>query len=68
MDAILALFEPNSESSAIVKLAALICWFLAAFSGGVAGRFAAGALGLVGLGLGLFFLPDVWTAVDLAFD
>jgi hypothetical protein len=68
MDVILALFEPNSESSAIVKLAALICWFLAAFSGGFAGRWRGGALGLVALGLALYFLPEVWTAVDLAFD
>jgi hypothetical protein len=67
MNVLAAVFQPGSEESAILLLAAVVCWVLAAFASTVAGRFPGGALGLIALGLALWFWSDMWNAVDAAF-
>jgi hypothetical protein len=67
MMGLLAVFGPGSEETAIFMLAGVICWVLAAFASTVAGRFPGGALGLIALGLALFFWGNMWNAVDNAF-
>jgi len=67
MHVIGAIFQPGSEEYALFQLAAVVCWILAAFASTVAGRFPGGALGLIALGLALFFIPQMWNQVDTAF-
>ena len=67
MHVLAAIFQPGSEEYAIFQLAAVVCWVLAAFASTIAGRFPGGALGLIALGLVLYFLPDVWNKIDTAF-
>ena len=62
-----AVFQPGSEETAIFFLAAVVCWVLAAFASTVAGRFPGGALGLIALGLALWFFPQMWNTVESAF-
>lgn len=64
---LLAAFEPGSKEVAIFYLIAIICFGLSAFAGAGVGRRAGGSVGLVGLGLGLFFFPSMWNAFDAAF-
>jgi hypothetical protein len=67
MHVLAAAFQPGSEESAILALAAIICWALAAFASTVAGRFPGGALGLIALGLVLWFWSTMWNTLDAAF-
>jgi len=62
-----AIFQPGSEERALCELAAVVCWVLAAFASTVAGRFPGGALGLIALGLALWFFPLMWNEVETAF-
>ena len=48
-------------------LISIICFGLAAVAGAAVGRRVGGGIGLVGLGLGFFFFPSMWTAFDAAF-
>jgi len=63
----LAAFAPTSEETAVVYLAAVVCFALAAFVSPIAKRFAAGPIGLVGLGLALWLWPTMWNTFDAAF-
>lgn len=62
-----AIFQGDSEEYALFMLAGVVCWVLAAFASTVAGRFPGGALGLIALGLALFFIPPMWNHIDAAF-
>ena len=64
---ILALFEPNDELTAIFYIAAVVSWVLAAFASGTVGRRTGGAIGLVALGLAVYFFPTMWQTADAAF-
>jgi len=64
---LLAAFEPSSKETAIFFLIAIICFGLAAFAGAAVGRRAGGGVSLVGLGVGFFFFPTMWTTFDVAF-
>jgi|SRR5919106_3815244 hypothetical protein len=50
---VFALFEPDSELTALFYLGAVVVWGLAAFAGTTMGRRAGGPRGLVALGLAL---------------
>ena len=63
----LGAFAATSHETAIFYIVAVACFGLAAFAGPVVGRFAGGAVGLVGLGLGFFVFPTMWQTVDAAF-
>ena len=64
---VLALFEPNDELTAMFRMAGIVLWLASAFaSKRFAGR-AGGAVGLVGLGLAVFFFPNMWQEADAAF-
>ena len=65
---VLAAFAGFSEETAIFYLIAVVAFFLAAFVAPAAGRFPGGALGLIGLGLGLWLFPTMWNTVDVAFS
>lgn len=60
-------FARNDELTAIFLLVGVVCFVLAAFAGGTVGRRAGGAIGLVGLGLGFTFFPNMWEVMDAAF-
>jgi len=62
-----AAFAPTDPSTAIVYIAAVVCFALAAFVAPAAERFPAGSLGLIALGLGLWLFPLMWNTVSLAF-
>ena len=62
-----ALFGPRDELTAIFYIAAIVLWVLAAFAGGTFGRRTGGAVGLVALGLAVFWFPTMWNTCDLAF-
>jgi hypothetical protein len=64
----LAAFSAGSEETAIVQVAAIVAFALAAFASGVAGRYPGGAIGLIATGLALVFLPTAWQAADVAFS
>lgn len=65
---VLALFEPNDELTAIFRIAGIALWVIsAATTGGLASRLR-GAGGLVGLGLAVFFFPNMWQEADAAFN
>jgi hypothetical protein len=64
---LLAAFEASSKETAIFFLIGIICFGLAAFAGAAVGRRAGGGISLVGLGLGFFFFPSMWTTFDVAF-
>ena len=64
---LLAIFEPNDEWTAIFYIAAIVIWVLAAFAGPALASRAGGSVGLVALGLAVFFLPTVWNTADAAF-
>jgi hypothetical protein len=65
---LLAAFEPGSKETAIFLLVGVILFGLAAFAAAGGGRRASvGGLGLVGLGLGFSFFPQMWTAMVNAF-
>jgi hypothetical protein len=64
----LALFEANTELTALFRIVAVALWFLAAFPFG--GRFSGrvgGSIGLVALGLAIFFFPTMWQEAVAAF-
>ena len=67
MLAIFGAFGPVDESTAIIYIAGFACFIIAAFFGGVTGRFGGGAVGLVALGLALWIFPEMWRTVDAAF-
>ena len=67
MQVLAAIFQPGSEETALFMAAAVVCWILAAFASTVAGRFPGGAIGLIALGLALWFVPQAWNALDSAF-
>ena len=60
-------FAPTDESTAIIYLAAVVCFALAAFVAPATSRFPGGALGLVSLGLGLWLFPLMWNTMETAF-
>jgi hypothetical protein len=64
---IYALFEPDSELTALFYLGAIVVWLLAAFAGASWGRRTGGSIGLVALGLALFVFPTMWRTMDVAF-
>ena len=64
---LLAAFDSGSKETAIFYLIAIICFGLAAFAGAAVGRRAGGGVSLVGLGLGFFFFPSMWNAIEAAF-
>lgn len=64
---IFALFEADSELTALFLLAAVVVWGLAAFAGPTMGRRTGGAIGLVALGLALYVFPMMWRTMDAAF-
>lgn len=64
---VFALFEPDSELTALFYLGAIIVWGLAAFAGTAVSRRAGGSIGLVALGLALFVFPTMWRTMDAAF-
>jgi len=64
---VVAAFAPFSKETAILLVAAVVCFAFAAFSSPVAGRFPGGSIGLIALGLGLWLWPTMWNTVDLAF-
>jgi hypothetical protein len=66
---ILAIFEPNDELTAIFRIAGIALWALSAipFGGRFSGRLG-GSIGLVGLGLAVFFFPNMWQEADAAFN
>ncbi|MEX0664390.1 MAG: hypothetical protein WD598_06410 [Acidimicrobiia bacterium] len=66
MLAFLAAFGPVDESTAILRLVAVVCWVVAAFFSAPA-RLRSGGIGLIALGLALWFFPDMWNTVDAAF-
>ena len=67
MQSVLAAFGPADESTAIIYIAAAVCFAISAF-GGYAGRWRGGSVGLVGLGLLLWIFPLMWNTVDAAFN
>lgn len=64
---IIALFEANSELTALFYLAAVVVWGMAAFASPALGRRAGGPVGLVALGLALWVFPTMWRTMDTAF-
>lgn len=62
-----AIFEAGSKETAIVYLAAVGCFALAALAAPMSSRFPGGALALIALGLGLWLLPLMWTSFNTAF-
>lgn len=64
---IIALFEADSELTALFSLAAVIVWGMAAFARSTIGRRAGGPVGLVALGLALYVFPTMWRTMDAAF-
>ena len=63
---VLALFEPGDELTAIFRIAGIVLWVVAALASPV-GRRVGGATGLIGLGLAVFFFPNMWQEADAAF-
>ena len=64
---VVALFEPNDELTAVFRIAGVVAWVMSAVAGGRFGNRVGGAVGLVGLGLALFFFPTMWQEADAAF-
>lgn len=64
---VFAVFESDSELTALFYLGAIIAWGLAAFAGAAMSRRAGGSIGLVAIGLGLFVFPMMWRAMEAAF-
>jgi hypothetical protein len=64
---ILALFEPNDELTAIFRIVGVALWVLAGVASGRLGARVGGSVGLVGLGLAVFFFPTMWQEADAAF-
>jgi hypothetical protein len=64
---VLALLEPNDELTALFRIAGIILWVVAAFASGRLGHRVGGAVGLVALGLAVFFFPNMWQEADAAF-
>ena len=62
----LGAFGPIDESTAILKIAGIACWVIAAFVT-VPARMRSGGTGLIALGLALFFFNEMWTTVEAAF-
>ena len=65
MASLLLVFAPADKSTAVIQVAALVCFVAAALSMGSGAR--GGGVGLVGLGLALYIFPDVWNTLDSAF-
>jgi hypothetical protein len=61
------IFGPNDELTAIFYIAAVVIWALAAFAGGIFGRRAGGAIGMVAIGLAVYVFPTMWNTCDAAF-
>jgi hypothetical protein len=62
-----AIFEPNDELTAIFRIAGIALWVVSALAGGRFGSRVGGGVGLVGLGLAVFFFPNMWQEADAAF-
>jgi len=67
MLSLLAAFGPTDPSTALIYIAAVACFALAAFVAPAATRFPGGAIGLIALGLGLWLFPLMWNTARLAF-
>ena len=67
MFALLAAFAPTDPSTAILYVAAVVCFALGAFVAPAADRFPGGAIGLIALGLGFWLWPLMWNTVNVAF-
>jgi hypothetical protein len=63
----LAAFAPLSKETAILLIASVACFAMAAFFSPIAGRFPGGSLGLIALGLGLWLWPTMWNTAHVAF-
>lgn len=64
---VLAAFAPFSKETAILLIAAVACFAMAAFFSPAAGRFPGGSLGLIALGLALWLWPTMWNTTHVAF-
>jgi hypothetical protein len=64
---ITAAFGPTDPSTALIYIAAVVCFALGAFVAPASSRFPGGALGLISLGLGLWLFPLMWNTARLAF-
>jgi hypothetical protein len=64
---ITAAFGPTDPSTAVIYIAAVVCFALGAFVAAAASRSSGEALGLVALGLGLWLFPLMWNTARLAF-
>ena len=60
-------FGPTDPLTAVLYIAAVACFALAAFVVRAATRFPGGALGLIALGLALWLFPMMWNTSRLAF-
>jgi hypothetical protein len=58
----------GDEITAILYIAAFVCFLMAAFTFGLAGGWRGGSIGLVALGLACWIFPLMWNTVDAAFD
>jgi hypothetical protein len=63
---VLCAFGPSDPSTAIVYVAAVASFALAAFAPSFSSNFPGGQLGLIALGLGLWLFPMMWNTVDVA--
>ena len=60
-------FSPTDPSTAIVYLAAVVCFALAAFVAPAAEPVPGGTVGLIALGLALWLFPQMWNTMEIAF-
>jgi len=64
---VIGAFSPTDPSTAIVYLAAVVCFALAAFVAPAAKRVPGGTVGLIALGLALWLFPLMWNTMETAF-
>lgn len=65
---IFALFSPDDELTAILRIIAIVIWVLAAFfQSNAIGKKVGGQDGMVALGLAVWFFPGMWLTVSAAF-
>ena len=68
MTSLLGAFGPTDKVTALIQIAALVCFFLAGLSLGGNVNQRTSSMALVGIGLGLYLFPAVWNTVDTAFN